>query len=128
MEESSLPMVAEHFDAALRACDLFEDAEKVSLLAAEGGFNAANAARIGPRLGVTADNVEKLYAFGKAMYDCGTYSESATLPSGHHARCAPGDVLVLPYRAFGFFPSEDKRLTGEPSRQRLVQKAARPSS
>jgi len=47
---------------------------------------------------------------------------------GSHIRCAPGDVLVLPYRAFGFFPSEDKRLTGEPSRQRLVQKAARPSS
>ena len=38
------------------------------------------------------------------------------------------EALPLPYRAFGFFPSEDKRLSGEPSRQRLVQKAARPSA
>ena len=45
---------------------------------------------------------------------------------GAHVRCATGDVLVLPYRAFGFFPSEDLRLTGKPERQRLVQKAARP--
>ena len=52
----------------------------------------------------------------------------AASKDGSHIRCSPGDVLVLPYRAFGFFPSEDKRLTGEPSRQRLVQKAARPSS
>ena len=52
----------------------------------------------------------------------------AASKDGSHIRCAPGDVLVLPYRAFGFFPSEDKRLSGEPSRQRLVQKAARPSS
>ena len=58
------------------AVDLFEDKAKVAALEAEGGLSEDNIARMGQALGITADNVDKVYEFGKFMYDCGNYGEA----------------------------------------------------
>ncbi len=43
------------------ARDLFDDPAKVAVLEEEGGISDLNIARVGPRLGIGVENVQKLY-------------------------------------------------------------------